>query len=791
MKKTISMLLALCMLLTVVPLGSILASADAYVDVQFRSMDDLGAMQSYFHDRNGNNDSLFLDAENFVEGTAAVGGVIKAQPQDMYLYLHDNGSSINAAGAQYLTMDVYVTKDNLLDGAEQYWSDVRGDDAAHANQNGEYDNPALASMPANENGIRQALTNLKRGWNHVVIALDSTVQATDLVSIRLRLTGGSNMIYATPGEEVLFDDIRLVNAAALTDIVPKRNAAKDVTAMILQLPEIISLGEKDAVMAAKDAYDALDPDYQSIVIGTDTLLAAVARIEQLENDAASAEDKAAAAGVDALIDGIGEVTLDDEAAIAAARAAYDDLTDIQKGYVTKINTLVNAEKTLAALQKQAADQLVADPVIAQINALPSIDDVTISDEDAVKEANAAYNILTKDQKNLVNNYKKVLDLLGKITELKLNQGTDGFVVDGELDEFYKETDGNMNRFHFSSENGDIDAFYANGGWDNYFDDVDHHVDFWTAYDQNFIYFYVKSFDTDLNKFPSDPNRNDSISLYLDPDYMSRSKSNNPEGHFYEQTDDPNQGDLKFRLSGYDLSLDDMTPVSKVSLGNVRAIDYMSDPRNFKAFYFDDDNDGNNDGYGLEVRIPRFDDESGMYGINIACGSYREDYSQQYTYSFGKGWWMDYSSMLLYEFNDEYNPFLNDGPVVDPNQEAANAVDALIDAIPATITAADREAIEAARAAFDALTPLQKALVLGLEKLEKAEKELSKLPVGPVRGDVDGDNKTSAADALEVLKAVVGKIQLTDDQKVIADLNGDGSIGADDALIILRIVVGKE
>ena len=82
--------------------------------------------------------------------------------------------------------------------------------------------------------------------------------------------------------------------------------------------------------------------------------------------------------------------------------------------------------------------------------------------------------------------------------------------------------------------------------------------------------------------------------------------------------------------------------------------------------------------------------------------------------------------------------------------------------------------------------------MGLEKLEKAEEDLAKLPAdGTVRGDVDGDGKTSAADALEILKFVVGKVQLTAEQKVIANLNGDSGIGADDALIVLRIVVGKE
>ncbi len=58
------------------------------------------------------------------------------------------------------------------------------------------------------------------------------------------------------------------------------------------------------------------------------------------------------------------------------------------------------------------------------------------------------------------------------------------------------------------------------------------------------------------------------------------------------------------------------------------------------------------------------------------------------------------------------------------------------------------------------------------------------------GDVDGNGKTEAADALMILKQVVGKITLTQAQMTAADLNGDGEVGAADALCVLRIVVGK-
>ena len=69
-------------------------------------------------------------------------------------------------------------------------------------------------------------------------------------------------------------------------------------------------------------------------------------------------------------------------------------------------------------------------------------------------------------------------------------------------------------------------------------------------------------------------------------------------------------------------------------------------------------------------------------------------------------------------------------VTDPDQEAADAVLALFDALPVAdaVTLNDKEAIEAARAAYDALTDEQKALVTpeDLAKLTAAEEALAAL-----------------------------------------------------------------
>lgn len=58
------------------------------------------------------------------------------------------------------------------------------------------------------------------------------------------------------------------------------------------------------------------------------------------------------------------------------------------------------------------------------------------------------------------------------------------------------------------------------------------------------------------------------------------------------------------------------------------------------------------------------------------------------------------------------------------------------------------------------------------------------------GDVDENGAVNAKDALQVLKAAVGKITLTPFAARLADCNGDGLVNAKDALEILRYTVGK-
>lgn len=127
-----------------------------------------------------------------------------------------------------------------------------------------------------------------------------------------------------------------------------------------------------------------------------------------------------------------------------------------------------------------------------------------------------------------------------------------------------------------------------------------------------------------------------------------------------------------------------------------------------------------------------------------------------------------------------------------DKAAAKAVQDQIDALNVQ-SLDDKPAVIAARTAYDELTDAQKDLVTNLQKLTDAEvkiEQLENLAPAITYGDVDGNGKVEATDALEVLKSVVGKVTLTDEQLVKADTDGNSKADATDALNILKKVVGK-
>lgn len=154
-------------------------------------------------------------------------------------------------------------------------------------------------------------------------------------------------------------------------------------------------------------------------------------------------DKAAAKNVDDLIDAIGDVTLTDDcqAAIDAARKAYDALTDAQKALVSKLDILTDAEAKLAQLKEEAADKAAVDDVIAKIDAIGKVK----LDKDSkakITAARAAYDALDDELKAQVTNYNTLLAAEKRYQQLRdkqnANDGSTSDSADGKTD---SKTDG--------------------------------------------------------------------------------------------------------------------------------------------------------------------------------------------------------------------------------------------------------------------------------------------------------------------------------------------------------------
>ncbi len=120
-----------------------------------------------------------------------------------------------------------------------------------------------------------------------------------------------------------------------------------------------------------------------------------------------------------------------------------------------------------------------------------------------------------------------------------------------------------------------------------------------------------------------------------------------------------------------------------------------------------------------------------------------------------------------------------------DQAAADAVTAQIETLTEEST---QEDVVAARAAYEALTEAQKALVaeVTLEKLAQWEEKFQLSPI--TYGDVDGNGKVDAADALKALQHAVKLITLEGDDFTAADVSGDDKIDATDALLMLQYTV---
>ena len=200
----------------------------------------------------------------------------------------------------------------------------------------------------------------------------------------------------TDDQKALVDEDTVKKLTDAETAIENLEAAKAATDKIDEIPDDVTLDDKETVEAAREAYDALSDD-QKALVDEDT----VKKLTDAETDK-----------IDEIPD---EVTLNDKETVEAAREAYDALSDDQKALVDEdtVNKLTDAETAIENLEaaKAATDK---------INAIPATDEIALDDKADVEAAREAYDALTDDQKDLVDEdtVKKLTDAEKEIADLE-------------------------------------------------------------------------------------------------------------------------------------------------------------------------------------------------------------------------------------------------------------------------------------------------------------------------------------------------------------------------------------
>ncbi|MEE3493290.1 dockerin type I domain-containing protein, partial [Ruminococcus sp.] len=125
------------------------------------------------------------------------------------------------------------------------------------------------------------------------------------------------------------------------------------------------------------------------------------------------------------------------------------------------------------------------------------------------------------------------------------------------------------------------------------------------------------------------------------------------------------------------------------------------------------------------------------------------------------------------------------------REPAKAVEALIFALPDTITLADKADVEAARAALDALTPEQAEYVtfIALDKLFRAEDAIAAAEVTAMIDALPAADDVTVNDETDIINARAAYDALSDAQKVLIDADTLQKLTDDEAAINSFVLLG--
>ncbi|MDD6301759.1 MAG: endonuclease [Bacillales bacterium] len=178
-----------------------------------------------------------------------------------------------------------------------------------------------------------------------------------------------------------FDDNYIANG----QITNKQKADK-VIELIDAIGEV-SLSSETTITNVRNQYNILSTEAKKLVTNYQTLLDAEDKLNDLK-------DRQIALDFDKKVDTIGEVTLEKQALIESIRLEYNNLTQNQKSYITKLNILEEKE---ADFNKIYGEYLINDC----IKRITIIGEVTLDKAQLVYDARSAYDNLNEILKNQI------------------------------------------------------------------------------------------------------------------------------------------------------------------------------------------------------------------------------------------------------------------------------------------------------------------------------------------------------------------------------------------------------
>ncbi len=450
--------------------------------------------------------------------------------------------------------------------------------------------------------------------------------------------------------------------------------------------------------------------------------------------------------------------------VANATAAIDAVPDSWIVFIDEAlyNRYFACKAKMDELEAAARAEEIA-AIEAKIDALPA--DVDLDELEAVEEI-----------REMIANLGGVASFINPEKMAKFNAAASRVdalcspvKIDGKKDPAYSQDD------PWAIEQGYLYSTQS----DMYLTPTDSYGVIETMADDNYFYIYFEVFDSNTIVYkPADvewttvnANQYDSIFAYIDPDPV-----NVATGKPYQDTDMNNDALFNFHMLA-----DGTIPAKALTAKN----QFLTDASNFVGF-----NTGNT--YGFEMRVPRVEGEE-SFKLNIvfydpiynAATGEMDPLSMQI--ALGAEWSYNYIGYGE-KFFEEYPTFMNYLEVIETIEKLPAA-----ESIEVYDKALDRKA-QKAKEALALLNEDQRAYITD-DMVKHLDDVIAALKVAPppvevIYGDVDGNGKVEATDALEVLKSVVGKVTLTDEQLVLADTDGNGKADATDALNILKKVVGK-